>query len=103
MDRSAEQPGPRSATFDAFMRLQTGQPERTIADRINDKSRPTWEQYKKDNEHRFDAADLKQMLEYRRELDASREAALKDKKKKHKKHKKHKKKKRGRPPQATTA
>ena len=35
--------GDRSAAFDAFMRLQTGQGERTIEDKINDKNRPTWE------------------------------------------------------------
>ena len=49
----------QSATFDAFMRMQTGQAERTITDKINDKNRPTWDQYKKDNE---DKLDLKAMM-----------------------------------------
>jgi hypothetical protein len=35
-----------SATFDAFLRMETGQPERSIADKINDPNRPTWEAYK---------------------------------------------------------
>jgi hypothetical protein len=70
--------GDRSAAFDAFMRLQTGQGERTIEDKINDKNRPTWEQYKKDNEDRLDiaGADAKKMLAYRKELDAERQAKL---------------------------
>ena len=70
--------GDRSAAFDAFMRLQTGQGERTIEDKINDKNRPTWEQYKKENEDKLDlkGAELKKMQQYRAELDAVREAEL---------------------------
>ena len=77
--------GDRSAAFDAFMRLQTGQGERTIEDKINDKNRPTWEQYKKDNEDRLDiaGADAKKMLAYRKELDAERQAKLEEKSKTH--------------------
>lgn len=36
-----------SATYDAFMRMQTGQETRTIADKINDPSRVSWEQFRK--------------------------------------------------------
>jgi hypothetical protein len=40
------QSGP-SATYDAFIRLHTGQGERSIADKINDPNRMTWDQFKK--------------------------------------------------------
>lgn len=36
-----------SATYDAFMRMQTGQETRTIADKINDPNRVSWEQFRK--------------------------------------------------------
>ena len=70
--------GQPSATYDAFMRMATGQGERTIADKLNDKNRPTWEQYKKENEDKLDlkGAELKKMQQYRAELDAVREAEL---------------------------
>ncbi|CAI5747478.1 unnamed protein product [Peronospora destructor] len=45
---------PVSATMDAFMRMVTGKEERTIADRISDPNRPTWEQYKKENADKLD-------------------------------------------------
>jgi hypothetical protein len=66
---------PQSATMDAFMRMLTGKEERTIADRISDPNRPTWEQYKKDNADKLDLNDKgeKEMREYRRKLDAERE------------------------------
>lgn len=66
---------PQSATMDAFMRLMTGKEERTIADRISDPNRPTWEQYKRENADKLDLTDAgeKEMLAYRRKLDAARE------------------------------
>ena len=69
--------GQPSATYDAFMRMATGQGERTIADKLNDKNRPTWEQYKKENEDKLDlkGAELKKMQQYRAELDAVRNGA----------------------------
>lgn len=70
---------PQSATMDAFMRMMTGKEERTIADRISDPNRPTWEQYKKDNADKLDLNDKgeKEMREYRRKLDAEREKVRK--------------------------
>lgn len=67
-----------SATYDAFMRMQTGQETRTIADKINDPNRVSWEQFRKDNADKLDipGADRKKMVEYRAQLDAEREAAL---------------------------
>lgn len=74
---SAAVAAPQSATMDAFMRMLTGKEERTIADRISDPNRPTWEQYKKDNADKLDLNDKgeKEMREYRRKLDAEREKA----------------------------
>jgi len=82
---AAAAPAERSAAFDSFMRLQCGQDGRTIDDKINDKSRPTWEQYKKDNEDRLhlDGAETKKMLAYRAELDAERAAKLASRSKTH--------------------
>mmetsp|Transcript_19723 Transcript_19723/g.58701 ORF Transcript_19723/g.58701 Transcript_19723/m.58701 type:complete len:177 (-) Transcript_19723:23-553(-) len=73
-------PENRSAAFDSFMRMQLGQEGRTIEDRINDKNRPTWDQYKKDNEDRLnlDGAEQKKMQAYRAQLDAERNAKLKE-------------------------
>jgi len=70
--------GQSSATFDAFMRMATGKQERSIADKINDTNRPTWDEYKKKNEDLLDmdGAALKKMAAYRAELDAEREASL---------------------------
>ncbi|CAM9485282.1 unnamed protein product [Choristocarpus tenellus] len=67
-----------SATYDAFMRMQTGQQERSIKDKINDPHRVSWEQFRKDNEDRLDIAgsDRKKMMKYRQQLDQEREAAL---------------------------
>ena len=61
--------------MDAFMRMVTGKEERTIADRISDPNRPTWEQYKKENADKLDLNDNgeKEMKEYRKKLDATRE------------------------------
>ncbi|RLN87445.1 hypothetical protein BBJ28_00009389 [Nothophytophthora sp. Chile5] len=60
---------PQSATMDAFMRMVTGKEERTIADRISDPNRPTWEQYKKDNADKLDLSGNgeKEMKEYRKQ------------------------------------
>lgn len=57
------------------MRMVTGKDERTIADRISDPNRPTWEQYKKENADKLDlnGNEEKAMREYRKKLDASRE------------------------------
>ncbi|KAG7392686.1 hypothetical protein PHYPSEUDO_015075 [Phytophthora pseudosyringae] len=84
---------PQSATMDAFMRMVTGKEERTIADRISDPNRPTWEQYKKENADRLDLSGNgeKEMKQYRKKLDAAREkrlAGVSGSKKRKKKHKK---------------
>ncbi|OWZ23116.1 hypothetical protein PHMEG_0002038 [Phytophthora megakarya] len=88
----AKAAAPQSATMDAFMRMVTGKEERTIADRISDPNRPTWEQYKKENADKLDlnGNGEKEMKEYRKKLDAAREKKLagstsKKRKKKHKK------------------
>ncbi|KAF1332012.1 Beta-glucosidase 30, partial [Globisporangium splendens] len=75
---TAKKPVAQSATMDAFMRMVTGKDERTIADRISDPNRPTWEQYKKENADKLDlfANDDKEMIAYRKKLDAAREKAL---------------------------
>jgi hypothetical protein len=61
--------------MDAVMRMLTGKEERTIADRISDPNRPTWEQYKKENADKLDLTDdgAKEMRQYRKKLDAARE------------------------------
>lgn len=87
-----------SAQMDAVMRLMTGREERTIAEKLADSNRPTWEQYKKDNHDKLnlDGLDQKQMDEYRQQLDAERDkrmagGTVDKKKKKGKKSKKRKK------------
>lgn len=67
-----------SSTFDAFQRMAAGVEGRTIADKISDPNRPTWEQYKKDNEDKLDlvGTDVRKMVEYRAQLDKEREARL---------------------------
>ena len=67
-----------SSAFDAFRRLATGMDGRSIADKISDSSRPTWEQYKKDNEDKLDitGTEQKRMQQYRKELDENRERLL---------------------------
>lgn len=76
-----------SSTFDAFQRMAAGLDGRTIADKISDPNRPTWEQYKKDNEDKLDlrGVEIKKMAEYRAELDKERERRLKGSKIKEKK------------------
>ena len=69
-----------STTFDAFKRMAAGLEGRTLADKISDPNRPTWEQYKKDNEDKLDmvGGEAKKMVEYRAELDRERERRLKE-------------------------
>jgi hypothetical protein len=95
-------PPPPSAQMEAVMRVLTGQEERTLAQKLADPNRPTWEQYKKDNVDKLnlEGVDAKKMEEYRQQLDAERDKILargtnhkpvksaKDKKKK-KKRKRH--------------
>jgi hypothetical protein len=86
-----------SSQMQAVVRLLSGQEERTIAQKLADSNRPTWEQYKKDNEDKLnlEGMDQKKMEEYRAQLDKERETRLargtnhkQDKKKKSKKKKK---------------
>ena len=60
------------------MRLMAGMEERTIAQKLADSNRPTWEQYKQDNEDKLDlvCADMKKMVGYRKELDEQRDKLL---------------------------
>jgi hypothetical protein len=91
--------GAVSAQMAAVMRVMAGQGERTIAEKLADSNRPTWEQYKKDNEDKLniEGLDQKKMEEYRKQLDEQREKLLHrgtnhrdmDKKSKKKKKRKH--------------
>lgn len=45
--KSGSAGGSTSSTFDAFQRMATGKEGRTLAEKIADPNRPTWEQYKK--------------------------------------------------------
>jgi hypothetical protein len=67
-----------SAQMDAVIRLMTGREERTIAEKLADSNRPTWEQYKKDNHDKLnlDTLDQKQMDEYRKQLDEERDRRM---------------------------
>ena len=67
-----------SATFDAFKRLTTGQESKTVAEKLTDVNRPTWEQYKKANEDKLDlvGVDQRKMIQYRKELDLNREKLM---------------------------
>ena len=67
-----------SSTVDAMMRMAAGLDGRTLGDKINDPNRPTWEQYKKENEDKLDmgGAEAKKQLEYRAQLDADRDQRL---------------------------
>ena len=68
-----------SSTFDAFQRMAAGLEGRKIADKISDPNRPTWEQYKKENEDKLDmvGTDVRKMVEYRAQLDKERDERLK--------------------------
>lgn len=70
--------GVHSATFDAFMRMASGKEGRTIADKISDANRPTWDEYRAKHEAALDMSGtaLKKMAEYRKTLDAGRDATL---------------------------
>lgn len=70
---------PASSTFDAFQRMAAGLDGRTLADKIADPNRPTWEQYKKENEDKLDmvSEDVRKMVQYREQLDQERERRLK--------------------------
>lgn len=67
-----------SSTFDAFQRMAAGLEGRTIQDKIADPNRPTWEQYKKENEEKLDLVgnDVRKMVEYRAQLDKERDERL---------------------------
>jgi hypothetical protein len=67
-----------SAQMDAVMRMMTGREERTIAEKLADSNRPTWEQYKKDHHDKlhFDTLDQKEMEQYRQTLDAERDRRM---------------------------
>uniref|UniRef100_A0A7S2SNX5 Uncharacterized protein n=1 Tax=Rhizochromulina marina TaxID=1034831 RepID=A0A7S2SNX5_9STRA len=77
-EMQAAAPAQSSATYDAFMRMATGRQERTIADKINDSNRPTWDEYKKKNEELLDMDGVqhRKMMEYRKTLDEAREREL---------------------------
>lgn len=74
--------GPKgpSLVLDTLVRMQAGLEGRTVAQKIADPNRPTWEQYKKENEDKLDIAgsELKKMVEYRKQLDAERERKLQE-------------------------
>ncbi|KDO27922.1 hypothetical protein SPRG_07196 [Saprolegnia parasitica CBS 223.65] len=82
----------KSATMDAFMRMVTGQEEKpSMAERLAGPSnRPTWEEFKKENGGKLAISakqEEKEMLEYRKALDAERAKVLKRQAKKSKKRK----------------
>jgi hypothetical protein len=67
-----------SSQMEAVVRLLSGKEERTIAQKLADSNRPTWEQYKKDNHDKLNLSgvDQQKMEEYRKELDEQREKLL---------------------------
>ena len=68
-----------SSTIETLQRMAAGLDQKSLSDKFNDPNRPTWEQYKKDNETRLNALDpieMKEMAEYRRLLDMEREQKL---------------------------
>lgn len=75
---SSAKPVAFSSTYDAFQRLAIGIDGRTLAEKIADPNRPTWEQYKQDNGDKLNmiGADVKKMAEYRQQLDREREERL---------------------------
>lgn len=76
---TATQPaGKLSSQMTAVMRVMAGMEERTIKEKLADSNRPTWEQYKKDNEDKLniEGLDQKKMDAYRKELDEQREKLL---------------------------
>ncbi|OQR82444.1 hypothetical protein ACHHYP_16038 [Achlya hypogyna] len=82
----------KSATMDAFMRMVTGAEEKpSMAERLAGPSnRPTWEEFKKDNGDKLAMSakrEEKEMLEYRKALDAERAKVLRRQGKRSKKRK----------------
>jgi len=75
---AAAMPARMSAQMDAVVRLMTGHGERTIAEKLADSNRPTWEQYKKENQSKLnlDEGQENEMENYRRQLDEQRERLL---------------------------
>ena len=69
-----------SSTFDALVRMEAGIDGRTLAEKMADTNRPSWEQYKKENEDKLDlvSGEAKKMAEYRKQLDKEREDRLKN-------------------------
>ena len=70
--------GSISGTIDTIVRMEAGLSTRTIADKLKDPNRPTWEAYKKDKADQLDMGtkDIKDMIKYRKELDSVREENL---------------------------
>ena len=78
-DKKASPPSkPMSSQMQAVVRLLAGQEERTLKQKMEDSNRPTWEQYKKDNEDKLnlEGMDQKKMEEYRAQLDEERDKLL---------------------------
>lgn len=73
-----EKPSAMSSTFDAFQRMAAGLEPRTLQDIMSNPNRPTWEEYKKENESKLDlvGTDMRKMAEYRAQLDRDREGML---------------------------
>jgi hypothetical protein len=73
-----ETKGQSSSTMDALNRMAAGLGSRTIADNINNPNRPTWEQYKKENEDKLKISGQgeRDMAEYRKQLDLERDRKL---------------------------
>lgn len=71
-----------SSTFDALKRMAVGLEGRTLAEKINDPNRLTWEEYKKVNESKLadnsGEANSLALAKYREELDRERERKLKE-------------------------
>ena len=59
--------------------MAAGLEGRTLAEKIADPNRPTWEEYKKVNEDKLDMVgdEVRKMVEYRAKLDKEREDRLK--------------------------
>lgn len=60
------------------MRVLSGREERTIAEKLADSNRPTWEEYKEEHHDKLnmDAMDESKMAAYRSQLDADRERRM---------------------------
>lgn len=73
-----EKEPPINSTIDVLNRMAAGLEGRKIADKISDPNRPTWEQYKKENEDKLSlvGGEVKKMVEYRLQLDKERQSRL---------------------------